>query len=102
MNRKPEKRFAAMVVAALDKRVRVEGKLVSRRELILRKLVELAFAKDSQAQKLLLPEMEKEPVENPSELLDLTPASPEARLAFQRAAAGLPPLPRQAWRGNDE
>ena len=86
MPRKPEKTFAAKVVAALDKRVRVDGKSVSKRELILLKLIELTEDKDIQALKLLLPEMEKNVVEG-DYYIDLN-LSPELLLAFERAAEG--------------
>ena len=84
MTRKPEKTFAARVVAALDKRVRVDGKWVSKRELILLKLIELTEAKDVRALKLLLPEIEKKP----SSAFDIIPTHPEVQLAFARAAKG--------------
>ena len=81
-----------MVVASLDKRVRVDGKLISRRELFLNKVDELAKAGDLQALKLFLSVMETNLIPDPHKII---PTDPGVEEAIARAARGEPPSSRR-------
>jgi hypothetical protein len=92
------KSVGAMVVASLDKRIRVDEKLISRRQLFLNKVVELAMAGDLQAQKLLISVMEANLIPDPHKTI---PRDPGVQEALERAARGEMP-PSRGLRENDK
>ena len=82
------KTFGQMVVAGLDERIRVKGKLLSKRELILMKLVQLARDGNIKLQKLVFDLSESPIIESVDKPI---PEHPGVAEAIARAARGEPP-----------